>query len=518
MRTVAGVVDTIAGEAVTEEQASGRWTLWSRSQAPSAPTLLRTPLWRREWDEDPRPPGPARPSVRPAGDPSPDPVPAGGIPAGGVRSAVPRGGSRVRRPDDLERLRRIVADRDVRVDFRPVCDVERGHVVGFEALPRGPRGPFAAPDRLAAAAAAAELAGELDWVCRAAAFRLVLDSGLPPAVSLFLPVEPESLIEPCPDDLLPAIWAGTADLRVFVELRGPALARYPFEALEAVRRVRAAGWGVAVGELERSGAGLALLPVLEPDVVAVGRAVLTDPDPASAAAVGAVLAEVEHAGAALLVRGVDTAQSARLGAALGARFHSGNVLGGPGPLPDRLPVPLAPVRRRAVEPAGPDTPWQLVADAGRVTTGVRPAELEQVLRLFAAQAGQAQPAPVVLAALPAAPAVHAAALAGCRDLLPRCPLVVVLGHGVGGFGDWPARSGELPDGSPLRDEGYLTALSPALALVVATRREPGPDGTVTVAVSRDPAVCRRVAGYLTATMDTLVGGVQHGAGVTRRGD
>jgi EAL domain-containing protein (putative c-di-GMP-specific phosphodiesterase class I) len=506
---------------VAEEQASGRWTLWSKAQARSAPALLRTPLWRREWEEEPEPSG--RLVQTAVGPPAP-------VRTGPPAAARP-GASR--RPDDLDRLRRIVAERDIRVDFQPVCDVERGHVVGFQALPRGPRGPFATPDRLFAAAAAAGLAGELDWVCRATAFRLLLDSGLPPAAALFLPVEPESLIEPCPDDLLPAIWAGTAELRVFVELRGPALSRYPFEAFEAVRRARAAGWGVALADLETSGAGLALLPVLEPDVLTVRRSALTDPDPAARAALGAVLGEVEQTGAALLIHGVDSVPAARLGAALGARFHSGKLLGGAGPLPDRLPVPLAPVARLAAEPAGPDTPWHLVADSGLVVAGVRPAEVEHVLQLVADQAGQARLAPVVLAALPGRPrpgdpppgdpgpgdpGPGGRGLAQCREALRRCPLTVVLGRDVGTFETWPARTGELPADSPLRDETYLAALSPTVALLVATRREPGPAGTVTLATSRDPAACRAVARYLTATMDTLVGGVRHGLGVTRRGD
>jgi EAL domain-containing protein (putative c-di-GMP-specific phosphodiesterase class I) len=469
---------------VTDDEA-GRWLLWSKADDVSPQVMLRTPLWHREWAEQ-----------------AAEPVAAG-------RPAAARGEAPPRVDPQAERVRRAVAERDISVEFQPICDIERGQVVGYEALSRGPRGPLNAPDRIFAAAAEAGVAGQLDWICRAEAFRLMLAQRLPPVVSLFVNVEPDSLIEPCPADLLSTIWTGTSQLRIFVDLRGATLGRYPFEILETVRRARAAGWGVAVGDLGSCAGGLALLPTLEPDVLKVDAALVTDLSPAAGGTIAAVLAEAEHTGAAVLIDRVEDEPARRLAPALGARFHSGHLLGSPGPLPKKLPVPRVPVPLRGPLPPLDETPWELVSGPGtHLVTGVLPADVDHLVRIFATQAAAAGQPPVIAAVLPAGAELGAEKLEQYRRLLERCPLIVVLGHQLAGLAGWRARLGKLPADSPLQDQFYFAALSPTLSLLVAGRREPGSEQTVTMAVSQRSAICRQVVRYITATMDTLAGGVR----------
>jgi hypothetical protein len=169
-----------------------------------------------------------------------------------------------------------------------------------------------------------------------------------------------------------------------------------------------------------------------------------------------------------------------------------------------VPLPLR-------QPPGPldRTLWELVSGPdARLSTGVPAADLDHLLRIFATQAATADQPPVIAAVLPAGAELAAATLEQYRRLLEPCPLIIILGHDLASLAGWRARLGELPAGSPLRNEFYFTALSPTLSLLLAARREPGPKHAVTTAVSQRPATCRQVVRHLTAIMDTLAGGVQ----------
>jgi EAL domain-containing protein (putative c-di-GMP-specific phosphodiesterase class I) len=483
------------------EDKSTRWILWARESAAEA-----QPAPAKAAAAPPR----ERTGLTPAAVPVPAQVPAdehrpGGIPAN-------RPGSRSLSAADHELIQRIVQRREITAEFQPVLDVHRNQVVGFEALSRGPQGPLRSPDRLFAAATAAGLAGQLDWICRATAFRGMLERGLPPSVSLFVNVEPDSLIEPCPDDLLETIWQATARLRVFIDITGRALSRYPAEVLETVRRARAAGWGVAVGDVEFSASGLALLPTLEPDVLKMNHSALTMGGGNASAAVSAVLSEAEHTHAALLLERIEDEAASQVGRSLGAAYQIGRFLGPPGPLPTGLPVPLAPVPLREVEHSIPDTPWDvLAAHDAHVATGVPRGDIAYVLRAFATQAANAALPPVIASILPDGMSMQPQDALLYRMLLQRCPLILIAGRDVQGLNDWHARAADLPPRHPLLLQFCFAALSPTLSMVLVTRRDPRRQTTVDLAVSHQPATCRQVVRNIIDVMDTLEGGIRHGA-------
>jgi EAL domain-containing protein (putative c-di-GMP-specific phosphodiesterase class I) len=463
---------------------STRWILWSRER--EKPESTRT--------EEPR-----------GQPPAPNEAGRSGVIAGG------RPGSRMLSEQDHDLIHRIVQDRDVIAEFQPVLDIRRDQVVAFEALSRGPQGPLRSPDRLFAAATAAGLVGQLDWVCRATAFRALLERGLPPSISLFVNVEPDSLIEACPDDLLETIWQATARLRVFIDITGRTLSRYPCEVLETVRRARAAGWGVAVGDIEFSAAGLALLPVLKPDVLKMNNSVLATGSGAASGAISAVLSEAEHTGAALLVERVEDEAARQVGRSVGAMFQIGRLLGMPGPLPTALPVPLAPVPLRQAKPSTDQTPWDVLVEQGAHTAvGVPREDVSYTFRIFATQAATAALPPVIATILPDGMALQPPDRLLYQMLLQRCPLVLFIGKDVRSLNDWHARAADLPLGHPLLDQFCFAALSPALSIVLSTRRDPRRAGTVDLAVSHNPTTCRKVVGTLVDILDTLEGGVRHG--------
>jgi EAL domain-containing protein (putative c-di-GMP-specific phosphodiesterase class I) len=506
---------------------SAKWILWQRAdkaqeQAQAQRERRResgASLWERQpAEEEAAPPAAERPADRPAGadrrgEAAAQP-PGGSAPSAYRPSApaarTPPSGT----PGEHDLIRRIVTDRNITVQFQPIRDVVRDQVVGFEALTRGPEGPLLRPDRLFAAARLAGLAGELDWICRAEAFRQMLEAKMPPAVSLFVNVEPDSLIEPCPDDLLQVIWDATSHLRVFIDMTGRALSQYPFEVLETVRRARAAGWGVAMGDLEFSSSGIALLPTLEPDVVKMNHGVLTVAAGYAAAAVTAVLSEVEQTGAMLLVERVEDEAARRISRSVGASLHSGRLFGYPEKLPTRLPTPVAPVRLRDVAPTAATeqlTPWKVLAERGaHVASGVTLAEIDNLVRIFALQAASAPNPPVIGLVVPNADESSEETTMSFRMLLGRCPLVLAVGHRVSRFEDWRVRAGELPAQHPLLDEFCAVALSPTQAMAIVARRVPGMEVTADLAVSQQPAACRELMRLITDTLDTLHGGVRYG--------
>jgi EAL domain-containing protein (putative c-di-GMP-specific phosphodiesterase class I) len=408
-------------------------------------------------------------------------------------------------------IAQIVAERDVTVEYQPVLDVRRGQVVGFEALSRGPDGPLRTPDRLFAAATAAGLGGQLDWICRATAFRQMLTQNLPPSISLFVNVEADSLIEPCPEDLLETVWQATAKLRVFIDIAGRTVTRYPAEALETVRRARAAGWGVAVGDFEFSPRAQSMLPTLEPDVLKVNHRVLTVASAEAGAAISALLSEAEHTGAAVMLERVEDAAAMRVGRCVGAVFQIGRLFGMPGGLPAGLPLPLSPVPLRTSGPPVAESPWDLVAShAGQVANGVRAAEVTPVLRALVAQATPAAAPPVIAALIPDWPGLDQDHRLVFQMLMECCPLVLIVGGSVSALNDWHIRAADLPEDHPFRTGQFcLAALSPTLAMAMATKPADRTGDTLDVAVTHDPTVCRQVTRDLIGVADTLEGGVRH---------
>lgn len=149
-------------------------------------------------------------------------------------------------PTTVEDFLRVLDERAVQPLFQPLIDLESRHVLGYEALARGPMGSaLESPAALFGAAWRAGRVAELDWVCRAAAFTKADRCGLVPPLTLFVNAEPVTLGVACPDDLSPAIELGEDRLRVVVEVTERAVAGDPARLLATVAQARRAGWGVA---------------------------------------------------------------------------------------------------------------------------------------------------------------------------------------------------------------------------------------------------------------------------------
>ncbi|HEY8717815.1 EAL domain-containing protein [Pengzhenrongella sp.] len=224
--------------------------------------------------------------------------------------------------------------------------------------------PFASPLVLFDVARRAGRVGELDWVCRTAAFKAFLDGRVPPSMTLFINIEPEALAEECPPDLAHLVAKAESLLRVFVDVNDRALADDPAGVLAAVVRAREMGWGVAIDDIGTGRAPLAMLPLIDADVVKLDRRALKEASTERAAAViTSVLRHVETTGAALLVEGIESEEDARWARALGAVYGQGYHLGAPGPLESyHAPRTLVRQIRMAETSLHIDSPFQLFED------------------------------------------------------------------------------------------------------------------------------------------------------------
>ncbi|NHC47297.1 EAL domain-containing protein [Motilibacter aurantiacus] len=407
-------------------------------------------------------------------------------------------------------IARIIREQDVEVAYQPITDAVTGQVVAFEALTRGPEGSLRSPLQLFAAARAAGRAGELDWVCRALAFRQFLDAKLPPSVSLFVNVGRDSLITPCPEHLLETVWEAERKLRVFVDIEGSAIDRYPREVLETVRHARAARWGVALNDLEVRSSALALLPAIEPDVIRLSHLAQSLGLHHARVAMYAALAEAETTGASILMDHIDDENAKDSAVGRGARYLQGHGLGAPGGLPRSLPVPRSPLRLLQT-PASAASPFELASQGG--TALAMPVCMERLAGLITDFAGvvdaSLQPmfVAVIVPDLPAPPAGQALA----RAVVDKAALHLTFGRDVSMFSDWAMRNADLPDGHPLLQEVCFLALSPQQALLLAFRHRGegrvAPTSKWDVVVTQSAVTCRDVARSLLAVADTLEGGV-----------
>jgi diguanylate cyclase (GGDEF)-like protein/PAS domain S-box-containing protein len=251
---------------------------------------------------------------------------------------------------------------ELRTLYQPIIEVADGRVVAYEALARGPEGtPLERPDRLFAAAAAAGRTVELDWACRAAAVAGALDAGLARTATLFLNCEPTAMGTPCP----PAhaeVWARAGrELDLVLEITERAVTDRPAELSRVIADHREQGHAVALDDLGADVRSLALLPLIEPEVIKLDLRLVQDrPSTDQAAIVSAVAAERERSGALILAEGIETERHLAVARSLGATLGQGWLWGRPGPLPARSRPAAVARRPRAVHRRG-RTPFEVVA-------------------------------------------------------------------------------------------------------------------------------------------------------------
>lgn len=241
-----------------------------------------------------------------------------------------------------QELDAILRDSAIKSVYQPIVSLDTREVVGYEALARGPEGsPLQWPDALFNTARRTNRLAELDWICRLEAVRGALDAGFKRPLSLFVNIEPSVMHARMPERLR-GLWNKTrdSDLMVMVEITERQLTSHPADMLRIVARLRRFGWGVALDDVGADPRSLALMPLLRPDVIKLDMGLVQGEQQGAIVTeiVGAVHAEAERTGGAVLAEGIETQAHFESALALGASLGQGYLFARPDALPATLPA------------------------------------------------------------------------------------------------------------------------------------------------------------------------------------
>ena len=360
-------------------------------------------------------------------------------------------------------LARILADQNVISVYQPIVEIATGRVVAYEALARGPQdSELQRPDRLFAAAAAAGSVEELDWLCRITAVRTALDAGLSRSVALFLNCEPSVVGSPCPPHHLDVWERAQRELDLVLEITERALTDRPAELSRVVAEHRIAGRGIALDDVGADVQSLALLPLIEPDVVKLDLSLVQDrPSTDQAAIVSAVAAEHERTGVAVLAEGIENETHLAVARTLGACLGQGWLWGHPGPLKlaPTMAWNRAPVRRHT---ATGRTPFEVIA-AERPTAEATKALLLPMSHHLENRALRIGEGAVVLSAFQHARHFTAVTVRRYETLVRASSLVAALGAGLGEEPVKGVRGAHLHPDDPRAGEWSVVVIGPHFA-------------------------------------------------------
>ncbi|WP_066042066.1 EAL domain-containing protein [Herbiconiux solani] len=362
------------------------------------------------------------------------------------------------------------ADRFATV-FQPVVHLDSGSVVAYEALTRA----WAGEDSLPIADLFAEAhrdgtARALDETCARLARRTAAEQGLDAAHALFLNLEPATLA--ASDD--PESLRGP---RVVVEVTERALTSEPGALIRSTERIRAAGHRIAVDDLGAQPASLALLPLLEPDVIKLDMGLIRGRPDRDAARIMTVVAGYAESGRSIvLAEGVETERQLVTARALGATHAQGWLFGRPeaeiGPVAAGVPFATDPP-----QPSGTDTPFEIVAENTPLRFADR-ALLVQLSRFLEDRAEEGGDSAVLLTTFQAGDNLIPSTRSRYERLAAGGALVTVFTQGPAPELASAITHRDIPLGDPLAEEWDVVLLTADYAAaLVARERDPGQHAT-----------------------------------------
>jgi EAL domain-containing protein (putative c-di-GMP-specific phosphodiesterase class I) len=365
-------------------------------------------------------------------------------------------------PSDGWTINSVIDTQAIRTLFQPVVHLDSGSVVGFEALSRGPAGSsLESPVSLLDAARKAGRLGELDWLCRVHAMRAASASGLHADLSWFINVEPDGLAIACPGHLRDSLANASAGLRVVLEVVERHEEGHVSNLLRATDRARADSWGVALDDVGTDDASLALLLLLQPDVIKLDLSLVRGAAHRAVAQVtAAVRSYAERTGAVILAEGIETEEHERLALVFGATYGQGYRYGAPQPLPAVVSPPrhVVPLRQRP-QPVGGLTAFDVVSAKISPQRAVKKDLLHIAQHLEEMALTEGDPC-VLLAGFQDASAFAPEKRWRYMDLAARNALTVVLADQLTRYVDHRLYIGPLPAGSPVAKEWTVIVMGP----------------------------------------------------------
>lgn len=410
--------------------------------------------------------------------------------------------------DPDEELTRIIEGRLVNMMYQPITSLLDDSVVGYEALARGPEGSSLCTP--AAMFEAAEVLGrqkELDLHCQAQAVLQARDVLLQSGHALFVNVEGEVLCDAAfgrdldaAESISSLLQNITAACPVVLEVSDVRGFESPQQMVRVTRWARKQGFRVAIDDVGVDPMCLAVLPLIEPDVIKLERGITTAaPDAGLGELLSVVRSQSERTGAAIVCQGIETDADREVALSFGATHVQGFGIGLPEELSD------APLRIRSLEPVGASwgepcsTPFELVANSSQVRTGTE--DLILALTLDLERQAAANGDAVILASFESTVSTPGVVASRYEELAASLDFVMALGTDLGTMKG--VFGGGVGASSPMAGERSVVVMTPQFSAALLARLVGGTEGDrrYAFAVVHDRGQVTRAARMLASHVD-----------------
>ncbi|MFI5181424.1 MAG: EAL domain-containing protein [Thermoanaerobaculia bacterium] len=230
----------------------------------------------------------------------------------------------------VESLKNVLSRRALRTVWQPVLGLADGHVLGYEALIRGPVGSeFEKPDMLFSVAREADMLLELENLCLETIF-----SALPRAVRssvLFVNASARLLTHPVFLDERNLVEMQRAHPATVIEVSEKEIVwNYP-AFREVLERLRGAGFRFAIDDAGSGYSGLETILQLRPEFIKVAISIVRNvhADAIKREVLSSLLSLGRQIGASLVAEGIESEEELRSLAGLGLPYGQGYLLGKP---------------------------------------------------------------------------------------------------------------------------------------------------------------------------------------------
>jgi diguanylate cyclase (GGDEF)-like protein len=237
----------------------------------------------------------------------------------------------------LSRLHEIIEQRQLTALFQPVINMQRGEIVGYEGLIRGPSdSPLHSPLNLFKVARANNLSVQVEHLCRRVVLERFAELALPG--KLFLNVSPEMLMEPEArrgETLGYINEIGINPDRVIIELTENQ-PTYDYDLLrDAVMHYRGMGFQIAIDDLGEGFSSLRLWSELRPEYVKIDMHFVQgiNHDPVKLQFVRSIQEIAEESGTLVIAEGIETSTELLMIRDLGIAYGQGYHIARPHPAP-----------------------------------------------------------------------------------------------------------------------------------------------------------------------------------------
>ena len=227
-------------------------------------------------------------------------------------------------------LRAIVKQQRISTVFQPILDLRERHVIGYEALSRGPRGPYHLPELLFKVAYETEQIWTLDRLCRTRAAR-----GLRRIAAdqlLFLNVEPMSVFDPTLAS--EGALARHHTQVVFEITEREAIADFA-SFRQSCQLLKSAGFKLAVDDVGAAYAGLRLITEVAADFIKIDMSLTRDVHNSQVKRhlIRAVATFCDETNLPLIAEGVESSEELGAVTSLGVYLVQGHLFGQPAARP-----------------------------------------------------------------------------------------------------------------------------------------------------------------------------------------